>query len=153
MLGAVDDAAAAAADALDQQVAIGDHAAQQRVVGAPCPRRAAHRAEQPLRGELRAAAGARARLGRHANRCFLAVQEERGSFDSYIWRFVDGKPIRNRFRSLAELPAHTPLSDAVSKDLRQRGFKFVGSTIVYAHMQATGMVNNHVMSCFRFRQV
>jgi DNA-3-methyladenine glycosylase I len=86
-------------------------------------------------------------------RCFLAVQEEQGSFDSYIWRFVGGKPIRNRFRTLAELPAHTPLSDAISKDLRQRGFKFVGSTIVYAHMQATGMVNDHVRSCFRYRQV
>ncbi len=82
-------------------------------------------------------------------RCFLDVQAEFGSFDQYIWRFVDGRPIRNRFRSLAELPARTPLSDLISQDLKQRGFKFVGSTIVYAHMQATGMVNDHLITCFR----
>ena len=83
-------------------------------------------------------------------RCFLDVQQKFGSFDTYIWRFVDGRPVRNRFRSLAELPARTPLSDLISKDLKQRGFKFVGSTIVYAHMQATGMVNDHVSHCFRY---
>ena len=84
---------------------------------------------------------------------FLDVQNEFGSFDAYIWRFVDGKPIQNRFKSLSELPARTPLSDAISKDLKQRAFKFVGSTIVYAHMQATGMVNDHTLDCFRFRQL
>jgi DNA-3-methyladenine glycosylase I len=84
---------------------------------------------------------------------FLRVQEEFGSFDAYIWRFVDGRPIQNRRRTLAELPARTPLSDAVSKDLRQRGFRFVGSTIVYAHLQATGMVNDHLVSCYRYREV
>jgi DNA-3-methyladenine glycosylase I len=86
-------------------------------------------------------------------RAFLRVQEEFGSFDAYIWRFVDGRPIQNRRRTLAELPARTPLSDAVSKDLRQRGFRFVGSTIVYAHLQATGMVNDHLVGCFRWREV
>lgn len=80
---------------------------------------------------------------------FLAVQQEFGSFDAYIWRFVDGKPIVNRLITLKDYPATTSQSDAVSKDLKQRGFKFVGSTIVYAHMQATGMVNDHVESCFR----
>jgi DNA-3-methyladenine glycosylase I len=86
-------------------------------------------------------------------RRFLEVQKEFGSFDRYIWGFVEGKPIRNRFRTLSELPARTPLSDRISKDLKNRGFKFTGSTIVYAHMQATGMVNDHMVHCFRYRQV
>ncbi len=86
----------------------------------------------------------------HNARRFLEVQAEFGSFDRYIWRFVDGRPIRNCFRSLAELPSRTPLSDLTSKDLKQRGFKFVGSTVVYAHMQATGMVNDHLTTCFRY---
>ena len=86
-------------------------------------------------------------------RRFLEVQQEFGSFDRYIWRFVDGKPIRNRFRSLSELPARTPLSDAISRDLKERGFKFTGSTIVYAHMQATGMVNDHMLHCFRYKEI
>jgi DNA-3-methyladenine glycosylase I len=81
---------------------------------------------------------------------FLAVQEEFGSFDQYMWQFVGGKPIRHRFRSISEIPASSPESDRFSKDLKQRGFKFVGSTIVYAHMQATGMVNDHLVSCFRY---
>lgn len=84
---------------------------------------------------------------------FLDVQEEFGSFDAYMWKFVDGRPIRNRLRSLAEMPARTPLSDAVSLDLKKRGFKFVGSTIVYSHMQATGMVNDHLVCCFRYREL
>jgi DNA-3-methyladenine glycosylase I len=83
-------------------------------------------------------------------RRFLEVQAEFGSFDAYIWRFVDGKPINNSFRSLAELPARTELSDLISRDLKGRGFRFVGSTIVYAHMQATGMVNDHIVNCFRY---
>jgi DNA-3-methyladenine glycosylase I len=86
-------------------------------------------------------------------RRFLEVQAEHGSFDRYIWAFVDGRPIRNRLRSLAEMPPRTELSDAISKDLKRRGFKFVGSTIVYAHMQATGMVNDHLVGCFRYRQL
>jgi DNA-3-methyladenine glycosylase I len=86
-------------------------------------------------------------------RCYLAVQEEFGSFDAYIWRFVGGQPIRNRIQTLAEMPATSPESDALSKDLRLRGFKFVGSTIMYAHMQATGMVNDHLTRCFRCRQI
>jgi len=86
-------------------------------------------------------------------RAFLRVQEQFGSFDAYIWRFVDGRPIQNRWRTPAEVPARTPLSDAISRDLRQRGFRFVGSTIVYAHLQATGMVNDHLVGCFRHREV
>jgi DNA-3-methyladenine glycosylase I len=86
-------------------------------------------------------------------RRFLEVQQEFGSFDRYIWGFVGGKPIRHRFRSLSELPATTPESDRISDDLKRRGFKFVGSTIIYAHMQATGMVNDHLVSCFRYRQL
>ena len=80
---------------------------------------------------------------------FIEVQNECGSFDAYIWGFVNGKPIKNGFKSLKEIPAKTPLSDAISKDLIKRGFKFVGSTIVYAHMQATGMFDDHVAGCFR----
>ena len=82
-------------------------------------------------------------------RAFLAVQAEFGSFDRYIWAFVDGRPLQNRWRTLGDIPASTPLSDAISRDLKQRGFKFVGSTIVYAFMQATGMVNDHTVDCFR----
>ena len=85
-------------------------------------------------------------------RAFLAVQEAEGSFADYMWRFVDGSPIQNRFKALSELPASTPLSDAISKDLKKRGFNFVGSTIIYAHMQATGMVNDHLVGCFRHRE-
>jgi DNA-3-methyladenine glycosylase I len=84
---------------------------------------------------------------------FLEVQEEFGTFDRYMWRFVDGRPVRNRFQSLSELPARTPLSDLISKDLRTRGFLFVGPTVVYAHMQATGIVNDHLVRCFRYREV
>lgn len=86
-------------------------------------------------------------------RRFLEVQREHGSFDRYIWQFVGGRPIRNRFRRLAEVPALTPESEAMSRDLRKRGFRFVGPTICYAHMQATGMVNDHLVSCFRHREV
>ncbi len=84
-------------------------------------------------------------------KAFLAVQEEFGSFSDFIWGFVDGKPIQNRFRKDGDVPATSSVSDAISKDLKKRGFKFVGSTIIYAHMQATGMVNDHVTSCFRYR--
>ena len=86
-------------------------------------------------------------------RGFLAVQEEFGSFDAYIWRFVGGKPIRNTFVQLAEIPASSPEAEAMSKDLRKRGFSFVGPTICYAHMQATGMVNDHLVTCFRHAEV
>jgi DNA-3-methyladenine glycosylase I len=84
---------------------------------------------------------------------FLAVQKEFGSFDKYIWQFTGGKPRVNRLRSLKQLPARTAESDAMSKDLKRRGFKFVGSTICYAMMQATGMVNDHLVTCFRYRAV
>jgi DNA-3-methyladenine glycosylase I len=84
-------------------------------------------------------------------KAFLAVQEEFGSFCDYIWDFVDGSPIQNKFTKDADVPATSPESDALSKDLKERGFKFVGSTIVYAHMQATGLVNDHVTACFRYK--
>ncbi len=80
---------------------------------------------------------------------FLEVQAHFGSFDSYIWDFVDGAPVQNKWRRQSDVPATSPVSDALSKDLKKRGFKFVGSTIIYAHMQATGMVNDHIVSCFR----
>ena len=86
-------------------------------------------------------------------RAFLAVQAEFGSFDAYCWRFVDGRPQVNRRRLSREIPATSPESDAFSKDLKQRGFSFVGSTVIYAHMQAVGMVNDHLVSCFRHRQL
>jgi DNA-3-methyladenine glycosylase I len=82
-------------------------------------------------------------------KAFMKVQEEFGSFSKYIWDFVDGKPINNHRKSLKEIQATTPLSDTISKDLKKRGFKFVGSTVVYAHMQATGMVNDHVEDCWK----
>jgi DNA-3-methyladenine glycosylase I len=82
-------------------------------------------------------------------RAFIKVQKEFGSFSDYIWGFVDGKPIQNRFRKDSDVPATSPESDTLSKDLKKRGFRFVGSTIMYAHMQATGLVNDHVTSCFR----
>lgn len=84
---------------------------------------------------------------------FLAVQEEFGSFDSYIWDFVGGKPKVNAWMCTSEIPARTDVSDALSKDLKRRGFSFVGSTIVYAHMQATGMVNDHTTECFRYQAI
>jgi DNA-3-methyladenine glycosylase I len=86
-------------------------------------------------------------------KAFQQVRKEFGTFDKYIWSFVNGKPIQNKFKSLRQLPARTDLSDKISDDLKKRGFKFVGSTIVYAHMQATGMVNDHVVSCFRDKEI
>jgi DNA-3-methyladenine glycosylase I len=83
-------------------------------------------------------------------RCFLAVQREFGTFDRYIWGFVGRKPVKSGLRSFAAMPARTSLSDAISADLKARGFKFVGSTVVYSHMQATGMVNDHLVTCFRY---
>jgi DNA-3-methyladenine glycosylase I len=86
-------------------------------------------------------------------RAFLKVQREFGSFDRYMWRFVEGQPIQNARKTLKDIPATTKESDAMSRDLRQRGFRFVGSTICYAHMQAVGMVNDHVVDCFRHREI
>src|SRR5712672_4019936 len=86
-------------------------------------------------------------------KAFLDVQEEFDSFDAYQWRFVDGRPIQNRRRSVGDIPASTTESDAMSKDLKSRGLTFVGSTIMYAHMQAVGMVNDHLVDCFRHREV
>jgi DNA-3-methyladenine glycosylase I len=86
-------------------------------------------------------------------KAFLAVQKEFGTFDSYLWQFVGGKPIRNTRKSMAEVPARTAESEAMSKDLLKRGFKFVGSTICYAFMQAVGMVNDHTIDCFRYKQI
>jgi DNA-3-methyladenine glycosylase I len=84
---------------------------------------------------------------------FLEVQKEFESFETYIWQFVNGKPITNRFKSIQEIPATTKESDAMSKDLKKRGFTFVGPTICYAHMQATGMVNDHIVGCFRYKEI
>jgi len=87
------------------------------------------------------------------SQAFIKIQEEFGTFSSYIWQFVDGKPIKNKLIDYKKAPANTALSDAISKDLKKRGFKFVGTTVVYAHMQATGMVNDHEVSCFRYNEV
>lgn len=84
---------------------------------------------------------------------FMEVQREFGSFSNYIWGFTHGKPLKNSWRNLSDIPATTELSDEISKDLKRRGFKFVGSTVVYAHMQATGMVNDHVKDCFRYSEI
>jgi len=84
---------------------------------------------------------------------FLKIQNEWGNFSDYIWSFVDGRPIQNSWRSLSEIPAKTPIAEALSKDLKKRGFRFVGPTIVYAHMQATGMVNDHLVDCFRYPEI
>jgi DNA-3-methyladenine glycosylase I len=84
-------------------------------------------------------------------RAFMRVCSEFGSFDAYVWRFVGGKPVRNRWKSMSEVPATTPISDALGKDLRNRGFTFVGSTICYSFMQAVGLVNDHIVTCFRYR--
>ncbi|MDP2087993.1 MAG: DNA-3-methyladenine glycosylase I [Flavobacteriaceae bacterium] len=84
---------------------------------------------------------------------FMQIQEEFGSFSNYIWKFTNHQPIKNSWKNLKELPAKTTLSDEISKDLKKRGFKFVGSTVIYAHIQATGMVNDHIQSCFRYHEV
>jgi len=86
-------------------------------------------------------------------RAFLQVQKEFGSFDRYIWQFVNGKPIQNSWRKMTDIPSSTPESDAMSKDLQKRGFKFIGATICYAFMQAVGMVNDHVVDCFRYKEL
>jgi DNA-3-methyladenine glycosylase I len=86
-------------------------------------------------------------------RAFLAVAEEFGSFDGYIWRFVDGKPVINRWKEGSQLPVTTPASDALAADLKARGFSYVGSTTIYAHMQAIGMVNDHIVDCFRWKEL
>jgi DNA-3-methyladenine glycosylase I len=86
-------------------------------------------------------------------RSFLKVQEEIGSFDKYIWNFIDGRPIQNSFHSLKEIPAETEISRVISKDMKKRGFTFVGPTIIYSHMQATGMVNDHLTDCYRYQEL
>lgn len=84
---------------------------------------------------------------------FISIQKEFGSFNDYIWAFVDNKPIKNKVTNYRDAPANTPLSDALSKDLKKRGFKFVGSTVVYAFMQATGIINDHEVNCFRYDKI
>jgi DNA-3-methyladenine glycosylase I len=83
---------------------------------------------------------------------FIRIREKNGTFSQYIWNFVEGKPLQNSFKTLEEIPTKTPLSEKISKDLKQNGFQFVGPTIVYAHMQATGMVNDHLVDCFRYKE-
>lgn len=102
-------------------------------------------------GIIRHDAKIRAAIGNA--RAFIRIQEEFGSFSDYIWSFVDGSPVQNERQNLSEVPATTPESERLSKDLKKRGFKFVGPTVVYAHMQATGMVNDHVIDCFRHKEV
>ena len=85
-------------------------------------------------------------------RAYLELQSSLGGFSEYIWSFVDGEPVQNRWRNQDQVPATSPISDALSKDLKKRGFKFVGSTIIYAHMQATGLVNDHVVGCYRYKE-
>lgn len=84
---------------------------------------------------------------------FLKIQEERGSFRDYIWDFVGGRAVQNKFRKSADLPAHTPVAEKLAKDLKARGFRFLGPTVIYAHMQATGLVNDHLVDCFRYHEV
>ena len=84
---------------------------------------------------------------------FIEIRKEYGTFDKYIWKFVNGKPINNKLKSFSEMPARTELSDLISNDLKKRGFKFVGSIVVYSHMQATGMVNDHLTTCFRYKEL
>ena len=86
-------------------------------------------------------------------KAFMEIQNEYGSFSNYIWGFTEGGPIKNKFKTHKDIPANTALSDKISKDLKKRGFKFVGSTVVYAHMQATGMVNDHIVDCYRYNEV
>jgi len=86
-------------------------------------------------------------------KCFLALQRERGSFCDYLWGFVDGEPVVNRWREPRQIPATTALSDTIAKDMKQRGFKFLGSTVIYAHLQATGLVNDHLVGCFRYAEL
>lgn len=86
-------------------------------------------------------------------RRFLEVQQKFGSFDAYLWRFIDSKPVVNTWKELSEIPAKTELSEKISKDLKQQGFKFVGPTIIYAHLQAIGLVNDHLVSCFRYQEI
>lgn len=84
---------------------------------------------------------------------FIKIREEYGTFSKYIWSFTNGKPVINKFKTIRELPATSPLSDTISKDLKMRGFRFVGSTVIYAHMQATGMVNDHILTCYRHHEI
>ncbi len=89
----------------------------------------------------------------HNARLFLDIQKEFGSFDKYIWGFTGGKPVVNNWKTISQIPANSSLSDSVSADLKKRGFKFVGSTIIYSHLQATGIVNDHITSCFRWKEL
>jgi DNA-3-methyladenine glycosylase I len=89
----------------------------------------------------------------HNAKRFIAIQEKFGSFDRFIWNFIGGKPIRNRFRCDGDIPATSPESDRISTEMKEQGFKFVGSKIIYAHMQATGMVNDHLVGCYRYKQI
>lgn len=97
--------------------------------------------------------GAKIRSAIHNARLFMEVQSKYGSFANYIWGFVDGRPIQNSWDELGKIKPTTPISDALAKDLKQKGFKFLGSTVVYAHMQATGLVNDHLVGCFRYEEV
>ncbi len=121
------------------------------------PRKVAHYDEEKVRTLLADPGLVRNRKKIEASitnaRCFLEVQEAFGSFDRYIWRFTDGAPLVNHWEQLSQLPARTELSDAVAKDMKARGFRFLGSTILYAHLQAIGVINDHLTGCYRHREV
>ena len=121
------------------------------------PQKVARYGDEKIAALLQDAGIVRNRLKIHSAvsnaRAFVEVQNQFGSFDAYLWRFVDGRPVQNQFASLSEVPAKTELSDRLSKDLSQRGFRFVGSTICYALMQAVGLVNDHLIRCFRYEEV
>jgi DNA-3-methyladenine glycosylase I len=121
------------------------------------PARVAKYDERKIKSLLKDAGIVRNRLkiraAVHNAKRFLEVQREFGSFDAYLWGFVGGRPVRNRWKGLGQIPASTPLSDRVSKELKSRGFKFTGTTVIYAHLQAVGVVNDHVTGCFRHREL
>ena len=121
------------------------------------PQAVANMTDEELQEQLQNPGIVRNRLKVYSTRknaiAFLQIQQEFGSFDAYVWQFVDGKPLVGNFTTMQEVPITTPISDALSKDLKKRGMSFVGSTIMYAYMQAVGMVNDHLVSCFRFDQV
>lgn len=121
------------------------------------PSRVARYAERKIQSLLKDAGIVRNRLkiraAVHNAKCFLKVRKEFGSFDAYLWSFTGGQPVQNRWTNLGEIPPRTELSDRVSKDLKARGFKFTGSTVVYAHLQAVGVVNDHVTECFRYEEL
>lgn len=142
---------------LSWQTILNKREAYRRAYGGFDPKRVATFGPRDVRRLLRDAGIVRNRLKIESSvrnaLALLEVQHEFGSFDAYVWGFVGGRPKQNRWRRLSQLPATSPESDALSRDLKRRGFSFVGSTVVYAHMQAAGLINDHLLHCFRYREV